>query len=90
MIRCVLITYAPQNGWTALHLAAEQGHYDVVLVLLNCDADSTITNKVSPSTSALAIGAHCALHAQDGDTALACAQKKGRDQIVQLFADAAE
>ena len=32
-------TYISQNGWTALHLAAQEGHEDVVELLLEAKAD---------------------------------------------------
>ena len=35
-----------RNGWTALHLAAREGHEDVVELLLEAKADPELKTKV--------------------------------------------
>ena len=39
-------TILSQNGWTALHLAAQEGHEDVVELLLVAKADPELKTKV--------------------------------------------
>ena len=38
--------FPPQDDSTPLHIAAEKGHLDVVIVLLSYNADGTIKDKV--------------------------------------------
>ena len=37
---------APQDGWTPLYWAAQEGHAEVVKLLLKAGADVTATDKV--------------------------------------------
>ena len=39
-------THISQNGWTTLHLAAREGHEDVVELLLEAKADPELKTKV--------------------------------------------
>ena len=39
--------HTSQNGWTALHLAAEEGHEDVVELLLEAKGDPELKTKVT-------------------------------------------
>ena len=41
-----ILFFPPQDDCTALHIAAEKGHLDVVIVLLSHNADGTIKDKV--------------------------------------------
>jgi len=41
-------TYILQDGWTALDLAAQEGHEDVVELLLEAKADPEVKSKVIP------------------------------------------
>ena len=43
--------HVTQNGWTALHLAAQEGHEDVVELLLEAKADPELKKKVVSVTS---------------------------------------
>ena len=50
-VLCCIVTNAvhmhvTQNGWTALHLAAQEGHEDVVELLLEAKADPELKTKV--------------------------------------------
>ena len=36
----------PQDGWTALHLAAQESKVDVVRLLIDAEAQVNIRNKV--------------------------------------------
>jgi len=45
--------HVTQNGWTALHLAAEKGHEDVVELLLEAKADPEVKTEVINVTSVL-------------------------------------
>ncbi len=55
-----------QDGWTALHIAGQNGHGTVVRMLLNAKADISIKTNVSPiddvtcTCSALADSIFCA------------------------------
>ena len=50
------IIYCLQNGWTALHLAAQEGRFDVVRVLTNAKAQLHIKTEVR--TCIISIGAY--------------------------------
>ena len=39
-------THISKNGWTALHLAAQEGHEDVVELLLEAKADPELRTQV--------------------------------------------
>ena len=41
-----LTVLCPQDGWTALHLAALQGNVDVVRLLIDAEAQVNIQDKV--------------------------------------------
>ena len=54
--RCIIIAVlgeltvclCPQDGWTALHLAAQEGKVDVVRLLTEAQAQVNIQTKVHP------------------------------------------
>ena len=46
MYIATLTTLCPQDGWTALHLAAQEGKVDVVRLLIDAEAQVHIQNKV--------------------------------------------
>ena len=44
---CIYIeTLCPQDGWTALHLAAQEGKVDVVRLLIDAEAQVNIQTEV--------------------------------------------
>ena len=45
---CICACASLQDGWTALHIAAQENHTDVVAVLLKEGADCNVQNKVIP------------------------------------------
>ena len=47
----VTVCYCPQDGWTALHLAAQEGKVDVVRLLTEAQALVNIQTKVCTSTT---------------------------------------
>jgi len=48
LMQCIYMhTHISQNGWTALHLAAHEGHEDVVELLLEAKADPELKTMVS-------------------------------------------
>ena len=52
----------PQDGWTALMLASDSGHTDVVQLLLSSGAQVDLQDKVRPSINLLIV------HKNDGHT----------------------
>lgn len=42
----IFIVCFSQDGWTALHIAAQEGHKEIVVTLLEADADVNSTLKV--------------------------------------------
>ena len=47
----VTVCYCPQDGWTALHLAAQEGKVDVVRLLTEAQALVNIQTQVCTSTT---------------------------------------
>ena len=47
----VTVCYSPQDGWTALHMAAQEGKVDVVRLLTEAQALVNIQTKVCTSTT---------------------------------------
>ena len=47
----VTVCYSPQDGWTALHLAAQEGKVDVVRLLTEAQALVNIRKRVCTSTT---------------------------------------
>ena len=44
---CWQYNFCVQEGWTALHLACEEGHDDTVKILMRAKADLNLQTKVS-------------------------------------------
>ena len=44
-----LVSFVPQDGWTALMLASDSGHTDIVQLLLSSGAKLDLLNKVRHS-----------------------------------------
>jgi len=49
LMQCIYTyTHISQGGWTALRLAAQKGHEDIVELLLEAKADPEVKSKVIP------------------------------------------
>ena len=51
MFNCSSSLDTVQTGSTALHMAAQEGHYEIVRMLLEAKADVNVQNNVSESCS---------------------------------------
>lgn len=88
---CTFTLFFAQNGWTALIWAADNGHLEVVEVLLQAGVDVNIQDKVhcrgfiaEPIRQNLFCTLLC-LFAQEGQSALMHATKRGYFQVVQFL-----
>jgi ankyrin repeat protein len=100
--RATMVAAVTMGDYTPLHLAARQGHSNIVKLLLQANAPINTQNKdgVTPLQSAcyyghtqvveqlLLAGASVAIQAKDGSTALHDAASKGHVEIIKAILNA--
>jgi ankyrin repeat protein len=78
------------SGWTALHFAAQNGHHEVISVLLSAGAEVDSKDKSAPTTekTALKFKYHSLMFFRNGGTALHKAVKNGHFDSCRLLVEA--
>ena len=78
------------RGWTALHLAAREGHLGVIPVLLSAGAEVNSKTKSAPTTdkTALKFKYYSLMFFSYGQTALHCAAFYGNLDLCRLLVEA--
>lgn len=74
-----------QDGRASLHLAAYQGHLDLVKLLLTHGANVTATTAVRGALFTHTHNSRAPAHAQEEWTALHAASDKGHAEVVKLL-----